>query len=330
MVIGADGPTRSDTGNVDRDARLAHDGPAVDGDRPRDSPSTDAAAPRWVLVDGGIQEELRGVAAFGKQIVVVGRRGTAIRFDGVRWRALSPLTGFDLWDVWGTGVSNFFVVGGATTGDSSQAGTQWRYSGGEWITFASDGITKTRTGVWGSGGVNVIAVGPELGFHAAMHYNGLKWSVMWAFPQALRAIWGSGSADVFAVGNAGSLFHHDGNALGTWTSMASGTTQTLLAVGGTATDNVYAAGDQGTLLHYDGRQWTSVQSNTSETLYGIATANPNDAVIVGSSGLVLRYNGVDWQPDSSPTSRDLYAVAHGTDGYVAVGAMGTIVHRATP
>ncbi len=66
------------------------------------------------------------------------------------------------------------------------------------------------SGVWGSSGSNVFAVG-DLG--TILHSNGSSWSAMSSGAgNNLSGVWGSSGSNVFAVGDWGTILHY-GNEL---------------------------------------------------------------------------------------------------------------------
>jgi hypothetical protein len=109
----------------------------------------------------------------------------------------------------------------------------------------SSGTTKRLSGVWGSSGSDVFAVGGTI-----LHYDGTDWSPMSSgTTQSLSGVgvWGSSGSDVFAVG--GTILHYDGSE---WSDMSSGTTAGLWDVWGSSGGDVFAVGSYGTILHYGG------------------------------------------------------------------------------
>jgi hypothetical protein len=78
------------------------------------------------------------------------------------------------------------------------------------------------TGVWGSSGSDVFAVGFG---GTIVRYNGSAWATMTSgTTEKLTGVWGSSGSNVFAVGAGGTILRYDGSA---WATMTSGTTRTL-------------------------------------------------------------------------------------------------------
>ena len=109
------------------------------------------------------------------------------------------------------------------------------------------------TGIWGSSGTDVYAIG----YGSILHYDGTRWSSMKSGVNvALNAIWGSSGTDVFAVGEA--IIHYDGK---TWSSMTSGTSNSLQGIWGSSATDVFAAGYFNTILRYDGSTWSDMTND---------------------------------------------------------------------
>jgi hypothetical protein len=74
----------------------------------------------------------------------------------------------------------------------------------------SSGTTRNLSGVWGSSGSNVFAVGDG---GTILHYDGRTWSAMSSgTTESLFGVWGTSATDVFAVGATGTILHYDGGA----------------------------------------------------------------------------------------------------------------------
>ena len=83
------------------------------------------------------------------------------------------------------------------------------------------------SGVWGSSGNDVFAVG-VLG--TILHYNGTSWSEQSSGTiHDLQYVWGSSASDVFAVGANGTIVHYNGTS---WSTQNSGTSNELCGVWG--------------------------------------------------------------------------------------------------
>jgi hypothetical protein len=116
-----------------------------------------------------------------------------------------------------------------------------------------------------------------------------------------------------------------GDALDSWATVPSGTTNRLWAV--TFGGGLFvAAGDAGTVLtSSNGMAWNPVVLGITNSLRGAAYGQ-GQFVCVGASGFVMAStDGMSWSPQSSGTTNQLNAVASTTLGFVAAGKAGTIV-----
>jgi uncharacterized repeat protein (TIGR01451 family) len=133
-------------------------------------------------------------------------------------------------------VAGVLLALGPATAQAQGAGWQWQNPLPQ-----GNGLS----GIWGSSGSDVFAVGRA---GTILHYDGADWSAMSSgTTEPLYGLWGS--SDVFAVGHRGTILHYDGAA---WSPMSSGTTEWLYGVWGSAGTDVFAVGDDGTILHYGG------------------------------------------------------------------------------
>ena len=222
-------------------------------------------------------------------IYAVGELGTALHYDGSKWAsretgalkaAFSAVWGstfpspgviipgqvqgggaflVSFYGVWGSSVSDVFVVGRGATGPkaSDVASLIMHYNGTTWSpkTLPS-GISMGEVlyGVWGSSASKVYAVGQS---SSIAEYDGQTWSAYegnlysqaayWVFPPSLNAVWGSSDRDAFAVGDSGIVLHGNGKE---WKTMTSPAKVTLNGVWGSSSSDVFAVGKAGTILHY--------------------------------------------------------------------------------
>jgi hypothetical protein len=99
-------------------------------------------------------------------VFAVGEEGTALRFNGRRWRRMPTPTANHLLGVWGSSDDDVFAVG--------SGGTILHYDGNarnEWSRMTSH-TTNWLYGVWGSSDKNVFAVGSG---GTILHYDGWRW-----------------------------------------------------------------------------------------------------------------------------------------------------------
>ena len=165
---------------------------------------------------------------------------------------------------------------------------------GAWTPMTS-GTTNWLSGVWGSSGSDVFAVGLN---GTILHYNGSTWSSMTSgTTNGLGGVWGSSASDVFAVGSSGKILHYNGS---TWSSMTSGTSYDLWGVWGSSGNDVFAVGDSGTIVHYNGSTWSTMNSGVpTYDLNDIWGSSGNDVFAVGYEGVggtIMQYDGTIWSP----------------------------------
>jgi hypothetical protein len=159
------------------------------------------------------------------------------------------------------------------------------YNGSSW--YATSGTTISPYDAWGSSGTDIFAVG-----WGVIHYNGRSWSEMISEltqEQTLNGVWGSSGTDVFAAGFNGNILHYNGSS---WSPMTSGTTNTLRDIWGTSGTDVFAVGDYGTILHYGGSTWTPMISSnmTRDNLTSIWGSSGRDVFAIGAYDTILHYS----------------------------------------
>ncbi|MCG8417025.1 MAG: hypothetical protein MJE77_03655, partial [Proteobacteria bacterium] len=138
-------------------------------------------------------------------VVAVGKDGTIVHYDGVRWRQVQPAGRYRLYGVWGTDLNKLIAVG--------LSGTLVQYDGTGWTQLQSPTSNDLYT-VWGSGPNDVFAAGRG---GTLLHYDGVSWTLM-DLPTRndILSLWGTGPNDVFAAGGDPSndfndwIFHFDG------------------------------------------------------------------------------------------------------------------------
>jgi len=110
-------------------------------------------------------------------------------FNGTSWSQSGFYYNKHLYGVWGSLVSDVFIVG--------DSGLIIHYNGSSWSSMTS-GTANTLHDIWGSSGNDVFAVGNN---GTILHYNGSDWSSMTSGTTVdLYGVWGSSGSDVFAVG----------------------------------------------------------------------------------------------------------------------------------
>ncbi|MDQ8158257.1 MAG: Ig-like domain-containing protein [Gemmatimonadota bacterium] len=167
------------------------------------------------------------------------KAGEVLQFNGSVWR-VAVVGGAPLWSVFGASANDVYAAG--------EGGTVLRVSGA--TPTALPLLSGTMTGVWLTGGTNVLAVGANVAgtTGVAFRYNGSAWSTLTvgATP-GLTALWGASAFDLYATGDLGTLLRYDGS---TWSSIPTGTTDLLWSVSGApnATGGAFAVGLNGTIV----------------------------------------------------------------------------------
>jgi PKD repeat protein len=91
--------------------------------------------------------------------------------------------------------------------------------------------------------------------------------------------------------------------LGTWTTVASGTTRDLEAAWGTATNNFWVVGRSGTILRLNGSTFSTVATGYTQNLFAVGGTSASDVWAVGAAGRVTHFNGVSWAPSFVGTAK---------------------------
>jgi hypothetical protein len=241
-----------------------------------------------------------------------------------------------LWRVWGTSVSDYWLVGGST----GRATVVHRSDGPVqiWGETSNGAPIESATGIWGSANDSVFVVGTG---GAIAHFDGSNWNAQVSpVKEDLRDVWGSADNDVFAVGKGSSLLHYDGE---TWGLLPppSGlpADANLNAVWGSGPDDVFVVGETEVeqahvILHYDGSSFSIVREG-KRSLLGVHGTGPNRVVAVGGqrvgSGVeaeVLTFDGVEWTEARSSAETFLWDVWVDDPGYTVVGPENTLLRQA--
>jgi len=223
--------------------------------------------------------------------------------------------------LWGTGPSDLFVVGKASSPD--------RYAVMHWDGHAwTEQLSVTNcclNAIWGTSPTDIFAVG----YQAAFHFNGSAWSALSGpVPNpSFRAVWGLRPGDIFLgraldseTGPTSLVSHSDG---ATWSELTMpsfansphGFVPGAFRLHGTSDSDVWLLAKQRhcddcehkqlVVLHYDGLEWTESFSMAVTEVAGLAVLSPTD-VWEGGSGanfdqdpVLLHYDGVTWSRDVS-------------------------------
>lgn len=208
----------------------------------------------------------------------------------------------DMYDVWGSGPDNIYVVGSDRHG-CGPGGTILHWNGTKWSMLpTASGLYNELYDVWGSGPTDVFATvgGTSYQGREVIHYDGSGWSKTNLLGSGLMttALWGSGPQDVYAVGwvqeAGGRVMRYDGVS---WTKIVD-TTEKLYDVWGSGPDNIFFVGHKGTLIQYNGQTGNSVMIAlmTQAALRVVWGSGPNDVFVLSGhpDEVDLHYDGQAW------------------------------------
>lgn len=150
------------------------------------------------------------------------------------------------------------------------------------------------------------------------------------------AVSGSSATDVIIVGSGGTILRWDGMQL---RREDSGTTADLHGVAALSPTLAFAVGAAGTIVKWDGTSWT-------QTVYGadggivsdggapppapyltsVSVADEDNAAAVGQGGTLIGYHMASGWAQTAAGQDDLLGVSHDSQGYRAVGVLGTVMY----
>lgn len=291
----------------------------------------DDGPPAWQVVfdDGALDRTLLSIWGTGPDSVYAvggplgneGFEALALHYDGSAWTDMHAGGTDTFWWVTGTGDDDLWMVG--------ERGRITHYDG---AAFAESEPITTAT-LWGAVAFatdDVWAVGGMVGGPSTqpddvvLHFDGSSWQAV-TLPgeplgRALFKVWGTGSDDLYVVGEAGVIWHKDGD---TWID-ESGTppvaTGNLTTVHGCGAADVYAVGGRD-LLQRDATGWIRSDKLLSNDVNGVFCAGAGEAAIVGTGGLKQRLVAGTWEDDFTKDPHgNLHAVwGDGEGSYWAVG-----------
>lgn len=270
--------------------------------------------------------EISGSSA--SNVWAVGEAGTVVRFDGVQWttvpiastanvNALAVLSPTNVivgtqdrklwhWDgsAWtqrtnpaAAHYGNMWVQNSTTVIAAGLNGTIIRWDGANWTREPTPwNETGTSTvpdlyDVFGSGGLNVWAVGPQ---QKIVRFDGTFWSEVTP-PDAtvgvtFVSVWGTGPNNMILFGSPGAsqpnIAYRKGSTEFAAISVALSDPKGIFGVSGT---NVWAVGGGGEISHWDGVEWLAHTSPTMQRLDDVWAPNATEAFAVGTGGTILHY-----------------------------------------
>ena len=174
--------------------------------------------------------------------------GLLRHFIGDKWEEVPISAATSLWEVWGFGMKDVWMVG-SDSKSAGQTGFVLRGDAKNFDRFPFEGASLRAIGGSSSDDVWIGAYTGEL-----YHWNGKEWS---ATPPVapethLLSLWAAGAKDIWAVGFDGLILHFDGKS---WTRSESNTKAILWSVWGSSPKDVWVVGNDGTRLHWNGSAW---------------------------------------------------------------------------
>lgn len=162
------------------------------------------------------------------------------------------------------------------------------------LTWTSEQLPGTWSGIWASSPSDVFAVGSS---GTIRHFNGSSWDVQnSATTNDLRVIWGDAPNNVFAAGTGGTILRYDGV---TWSPMAGTPSDDFFGIWASSLSDVFAAGRTG-MWHYTGTAWSKEMVAPEPICQPLGTVWGSSARDVWVVGTLLRhYDGTTWSTDTA-------------------------------
>jgi hypothetical protein len=255
------------------------------------------------------------------------------RYNGSAWAHVPEARNRSFFDVYGSGASNVFAVGGD--------GLIMRYNGTAWGAERFDGNSVvaepldapsiparriTLRALWGLPSLNFAVTVGDSG--TVLYHDGTQWNDF-SVPMAasLTDVWGTDLSNFYATTSDGRLLRWNGSTVSTVPGLQA--PGALHTVWGTSSSNVYAAGDGGILYRYNGSSWSRIRLPTRATLYAVWGTSASNMYVGGADGALYRYNGTAWIPEKSTGGNaqiyGFWGTATGTDLFAS--AAGGLVFK---
>nr|MBF0452739.1 hypothetical protein [Candidatus Magnetomorum sp.] len=318
----------------------------------------------WIIQKSLTTENLKGIFVIdSNQVYAVGNNGSFLFYNGINWSRISRFTTQRLNAIWGTDADNLFAAGEKLLIFTHQnnlwhpihegiendsefydvwgvSKTQVFFVGG----YSSSGVIYYWDGfsvssmivpecpplycVWGTGPDNVYAAGDG---HCILHYDGLKWSIMYqgdigGDQISIRSLWGKDETTMYAVGgdnNGATILLKTGE---NWEQQNSPFQHWLTGISGW-NDQVVAVGLLGTAvqLTLPEPSWTSMTKGQTNDLKAIWGRNANDIYAVGEYNQFKQYSNGSWQSLTLTEWHAFYGVYGNETTVYAVGADGVVL-----
>lgn len=268
---------------------------ACSGSDTRVDPDAEAPA-SWQLASHSEPAALLGVwGSDTNDVWVVGGRSelagppTVLRYDGAWSRVATPVSGIDLWWVFGSAADDVFFGGSAGTI------LRWRGDSFEQMATPRTGIVF---GIWGASATDVWAVGDGgAGGGIVWRFDGTAWRdvpLPDGTPSRIFKVHGRAADDVWMACGDGSVLHWNGQTL---ERHATGLASPLFSVVATSSHVVAVGGSQGVgeIVERDAA-WSAATLESPVAWRGAAVRD--DAVYaVGEYGVVAARDasGAGWR-----------------------------------
>ncbi len=285
---------------------------------------------------GGVTANLNGVSGTAaNNVLVVGDGGTALLWDGLTWKTLTPPSGaaVPLYAVAGK-------TGGTTLNVAGGGGAVLQLTGMAWKTITNTSTANLRAAAIGLGASpNTYFVGDN-GTALSLSNNGN--SVSSKNTGTTTVLYGlsenpnGGKDDLYITGaisnGRGYARSWDGN--GSFQDQMTGATNipgNIYAMLCGITYH-YAAGDGGMIVRRpsapnNSDKWMASPSGTTQILRGLWASADNNIYAVGDAGTILQFDGASWIKVVSNTSTNLRAVwGSSFNNIYAVGEGGVVLH----
>ena len=276
------------------------------------APDSSATPKTWGVCSAASINMLQAVwGSSPKDVLVASKKGEILRYDGLRWSAMTSGTTAKINAGWGNTPAGHVAV--------ADGGLALHFDGKVWSNKATP-TTNNLRGVWGSSATSVFAVGDA---GTVLHFDGKSWTKH-SVPtvDTLFAVWGATTGEVFAVGAKGAALRYKG---GKWSKVTSSFSNDFSAIWGASATDVFAVGVGGKVLRFDGTSWKVVYTSTS-ALHGVWAAAGGDAFAVGDSGTIVRFDGKSWTPQTTGIGRGLSSVwGNSASDVFAAGEEGTVI-----
>ncbi|MCC6810999.1 MAG: hypothetical protein IT381_26450 [Deltaproteobacteria bacterium] len=246
-------------------------------------------------------------------IFAVGGLGSIDYWNGVSWARIDPGSTDHVWSVTGSASDAVFAV-------NSNDVLRWR--GAPWTAMTSNS-TRMLTDVWAIAPNDVVAVAQG----QFLRFDGTTWTVTTnpgGSAQELNGVWVDSSGEIIVAGN-NVVLHY---ASSTWSTIA-GLPRDLKAVWGTAPTDFFVVGvGSPGIWHRTAGAWVpedpGVAGQNWRDVWGFAT---DDVFAVGTNGKISHRGTSAWAPMQSNTTEGLYGIwGPAPNDVFAVGLKGTIMH----